>query len=166
MTTNTLIITLVALLLAGCGIYSFTGASIPSDAKTVSVENFTITATNSPASLKQIITEGLKDLFLSQTSLNLTASAGDLRFSGSIAKYEVNPMAIQANETAGKNRLTISVKVKYSNTLNQEKNFESTFSRYRDFNSSENLSDVETVLIEEISKELLEDIFNKAFVNW
>ena len=166
MTKNTLIITLVALLLSGCGIYSFTGASIPSDAKTVSVENFTITATNSPASLKQIITEGLKDLFLSQTSLNLTASAGDLRFSGSIAKYEVNPMAIQANETAGKNRLTISIKVKYSNTLDQEKNFESTFSRYSDFNSSENLSDVETVLIEEISKELLEDIFNKAFVNW
>jgi len=166
MKRNTLTITLVSLLLAGCGIYSFTGASIPNEAKTVSVENFTLTATNSPASLKQIITEGLKDLFLSQTSLNLSESAGDLRFSGNITKYEVNPIAIQANETAGKNRLTINIKVMYNNTLDQKKNFELSFSRYRDFNSSENLSDIEAVLIEEISKELLEDVFNKAFVNW
>ena len=94
MIKHALSIILVASLLFGCGIYSFTGASIPDDAKTVSVEDFAITATNSPASLKQVITEGLKDLFLSQTKLDLTESTGDLRFSGDITKYEVNPMAI------------------------------------------------------------------------
>ena len=75
-------------------------------------------------------------------------------------------MAIQANETAGQNRLTIAIKVKYNNSFDDKQNFESTFSRYRDFNSSENLTDIETILIEEITKELLEDVFNKAFVNW
>ena len=75
-------------------------------------------------------------------------------------------MAIKANETAGKNRLTIAVKVKYNNSFDEKQNFESTFSRYRDFNSTKNLADVEDILIEEITKELLEDVYNKAFVNW
>ena len=157
---------LVNIFITSCGIYSFTGASIPAEAKTASVTYIKSTVTNSPASLSQIITEGLKDLVLSQTNLDLTESEGDLSFSGQITKYQLIPMAIQANETAGKNRLTIGIKVKYNNSINIEQNFESTFSRYRDFNSSENLADVEDFLIEEITKELLEDVFNKAFVNW
>lgn len=159
-------ILLSSILITSCGIYSFRGASIPANAKTVSVAYFTVTATTSPSSLNQIITEGLKDLFLSQTSLELTEPEGDLSFSGEITKYQLKPMAIQANEIAGKNRLTIAIKVKYKNSFDNKKNFESTFSRFRDFSSSENLADVETVLIEEITEELLEDVFNKAFVNW
>ena len=157
---------LVNIFIASCGIYSFTGASIPAEAKTASVTYIKSTVTNSPASLSQIITEGLKDLVLSQTNLDLTELEGDLSFSGQITKYQLIPMAIQANETAGQNRLTIGIKVKYNNSINIEQNFESTFSRYRDFNSSENFADVESILIEEITKELLEDVFNKAFVNW
>jgi hypothetical protein len=159
-------IVLASIFMTSCGIYSFTGASIPTEAKTVSVTYFTTTATNSPSSLNQTITEGLKDLFLSQTNLDLTELEGDLSFSGQITKYQLSPMAIQANETAGQNRLTIDIKVKYTNSFDDKQNFESTFSRYRDFSSSQNLADVEIVLIEEITKELLEDVFNKAFVNW
>ena len=158
-------ILLISIFIASCGIYSFTGASIPANAKTVSVNYFT-TTTNSPSSLNQIITEGLKDLVLSQTNLNLTNKEGDLNFSGKIIKYQVTPIAIQSNETASKNRLTIAIKVKYHNSFEKKQNFEHTFSHYRDFNSSENLTDIEVILIEEITKELLEDIFNKAFVNW
>ena len=159
-------IVLASIFMTSCGIYSFTGASIPTEAKTVSVAYFTTTATNSPSSLNQTITEGLKDLFLSQTNLDLTELEGDLSLSGQITKYQLSPMAIQANETAGQNRLTIDIKVKYTNSFDDKQNFESTFSRYRDFSSSQNLADVEIVLIEEITKELLEDVFNKAFVNW
>ena len=159
-------IVLASIFMTSCGIYSFTGASIPTEAKTVSVAYFTTTATNSPSSLNQTITEGIKDLFLSQTNLDLTELEGDLSFSGQITKYHLSPMAIQANETAGQNRLTIDIKVKYTNSFDDKQNFESTFSRYRDFSSSQNLADVEIVLIEEITKELLEDVFNKAFVNW
>ena len=159
-------ISLISILISSCGVYSFTGASIPTDAKTVSVAYFTSTATNSPSSLNQKITEGLKDLFVSQTNLYLTNNQADLSFTGEITKYQINPIAIQADETAGKNRLTIAIKVKYNNKFNDTQNFESTFSRYRDFSSSENLADIESILIDEISKELFEDVFNKAFVNW
>jgi len=154
------------LLITSCGVYSFTGASIPAQAKSVTVNYFTTSITNSPASLKHKMTEGLKDLFLSQTSLNLEDKEGDLIFTGKIIKYQINPIAIKANETAGKNRLTIDIEIEYINKFNNEENFKSNFSRYRDFNSSENLSDLEDALIEEISVELLEDVYNKAFVNW
>ena len=122
-------IVLASIFMTSCGIYSFTGASIPTEAKTVSVAYFTTTATNSPSSLNQTITEGLKDLFLSQTNLDLTELEGDLSFSGQITKYQLSPMAIQANETAGQNRLTIDIKVKYTNSFDDKQNFESTFSR-------------------------------------
>ena len=149
-----------------CGFYSFTGASIPDEAKTISVNYFSNQVTNSPPTLNQKITEDLKDLFLSQTSLDLKSKNGDLQFSGKIIQYEVSPIAVQANETASKNRLTISVDVSYKNSFSSNNNFENTFKRYRDFEGSVNFSEIENDLIEEIVNELCEDIYNKAFVNW
>ena len=161
-----IIILLTQLLFTSCGIYSFTGASIPNEAKSVSVSYFTSKTNNAPATLNQTITEALKDIILTQTNLIIEEISGDLIFTGQITEYKIKPMAIQANETASKNRLTISLYVKYKNNYVKEQSFESTFSRYRDFNSSENLVDVEAILIEEITAEITEDIFNKAFVNW
>ena len=157
---------LLSSLLVSCGIYSFTGASIPSEAKTVSVQYFNNKAATVQPSLSQVFTERLKDMFLEQTNLTLSENESDLSFSGYISKYQIKPMAIKANETAGKNRLTIAVKVTYNNSLDSENNFEHTFSRYRDYDSEQNISDIENTLIEEITNELSEDVFNKAFVNW
>ena len=157
---------LLSSLLVSCGIYSFTGASIPSEAKTVSVQYFNNKAATVQPSLSQVFTERLKDMFLEQTNLTLSENESDLSFSGYISKYQIKPMAIKANETAGKNRLTIAVKVTYNNSLDSENNFEHTFSRYRDYDSAQNISDIENTLIEAITNELAEDVFNKAFVNW
>ena len=157
---------LLSISLTSCGIYSFTGASIPTEAKTISVDYFNNKAATVQPTLSQVFTERLKDMFLEQTNLSLSENEGDLGFSGYISKYQIKPMAIKANETAGQNRLTIAVKVTYNNSLDSENNFEQTFSRYRDYDSAQNISDIENTLIEEITNELAEDIFNKAFVNW
>ena len=164
----------VIISLASCGIYSFTGASIPPEAKTVSVQYFSNKAATVQATLSQVFTEQLKDMLVEQTNLTLSKNEGDLAFSGYISKYQIQPMAIKADETAGQNRLTITVKVTYNNRFDAKSSFEQTFSRYRDYDSSLNLTDedpesgdqVEDMLIEEITIELVEDIFNKAFVNW
>ena len=156
----------VVILLASCGIYSFTGASIPPDAKTVSVQYFPNKASTIQPNLSQVFTEKLKDVFVEQTNLTLSEDEGNLSFSGHISKYQIKPIAIQSNETAGQNRLTISVNVTFKSTIDTKINFEQTFSRYRDYTSSENISEIEETLIDEISKELVEDIFNKAVVNW
>ena len=91
---------------------------------------------------------------------------GDLRFEGSITGYSVTSVAIQGNETAALNRLTITVKVKFTNTKDDKLDYESSFSRYTDYESSQNLASIEDGLIAEINDQLTQDIFNKAVSNW
>ncbi|MCA1747810.1 MAG: LPS assembly lipoprotein LptE, partial [Bacteroidales bacterium] len=86
--------------------------------------------------------------------------------SGEIRNYETRPTAITGNETAARNRLTISVRVVYTNDVDPEADFDSSFSRYEDYDSSQNLADVEGELIDLIVESIMDDIFSKAFVNW
>ena len=146
--------------------YKFNDASIPLEAKTCSVAYFRNDATLANPTLTQTLTEAMKDIISSQSKLSLVDKGGDLMFEGNITGYSVTPVAVQSNDQAALNRLTISVSVKYSNTFDEKKNFENTFSRYADFQSSQSLSSVESSLITEINKQLTEDIFNKAFNNW
>ena len=98
-----------------CGIYSFNGASISSEIKTININYFKNTASTIQPTLSQTLTEKLKDYFTQQTNLKIDENNGDLIFKGEIIKYEIKPMAIQSNEIAGQNRLTISVKVDFEN---------------------------------------------------
>ena len=151
---------------SSCGIYSFTGASIEPEIKTVSVDYFQNQATLVNPMLSQTITEALKDKFLSRTSLKLVDEEGDLQFSGAITSYSTSPQAISGDQTAQLNRLTVTVRVSFINTVNESKNFNTSFSRYLDYDSSLNLNDVEGALVEEIVAVLIDDIFNRAVVNW
>ena len=117
-------------------------------------------------SLSQEFTEALQDKFMRQTSLTLSESNADYELEGEIVGYSTSPIAIQGNETAALNRLTISVNVRFTNKLNEKDNFEQRFSRYVDYDSSRNLSEVESDLVKQINEVLVEDIFNKAVVNW
>ena len=157
---------MISIFISSCGIYSFNGASISKNTKTITIKYFTNNASTIQPTLSQVITEKLKDYFTQQTNLSINDNDGDLKFSGEITKYEIKPMAIQSNEVAGKNRLTIAVKVDFTNVYENEYNFSHIFSRYRDYESSQNFSEIEEILIEEISNELIEDIFNKSVVNW
>ena len=161
--------TLVFLLListSSCGIYSLNGASIPPNAESISVSYFNNQANTINPNLSSTFTEKLKDIFIQQTNLNLIEENGDLAFSGFISKYEIKPISIQANETAAQNRLTISINVTYESKFEQNNNFTKMFSRYKDYNSSQNLTDIEESLVNAITNEIVEDIFNKSVVNW
>ncbi|MBU0488724.1 MAG: hypothetical protein KKA07_01330 [Bacteroidetes bacterium] len=161
-----IIIGVCSLFLGACHIYSFTGASIPPEAKTVSVKYFPNQASIVKPTLSQSFTEKLRDKITSQTSLILVERAGDLQFEGRIVDYSVAPTAIQSNETAALNRLTITVEVKYENKFDEKQNFDTRFARYADYESSQSLSAVEDQLLEQINEALVDDIFNKALVNW
>lgn len=154
------------LAITGCGVYSFTGASISPDIKTISIASFPNQASLVQPSLSQVFTEKLKDKFVSQTNLTQINSSGDISFEGYISDYNSQPTAIQGNEQAALNRLTITVKVKFINTKDEKQNFESSFSRFADYDSKQNLSTVENQLISEICTQLVDDIFNKAMINW
>ena len=152
--------------LTSCGIYSFSGASISNDVKNITINNFQNIASLAPPTLSSTLTEALKDKFLSETRLSPIDNDGDLIFNGQITNYTINPIAIQANETASKNRLTISIKVNLINNIDEESNYNKTFSRYVDYESSINFTSIEESLNKEIVSQLIEDIFNEAFTNW
>lgn len=166
MKLKTLFIILTSLL-ASCKIkYSLNGATIPIEAQTVSVAFFPNNTTLGAPSLSQRFTEKLRDVVSSQTRLGLVSQNGDLQFEGSIADYNISPVAIQSTDLAGLNRLTITVNVKYSNKFDATKNFEQSFTRFADYKSTDNINDKEAELVQEIYRQLTEDVFNRAFNNW
>ena len=153
--------------LSSCKVhYSFSGASVSPDVKTVSIQTFKNNASLAPPTLSQSLTEAVKDIFTSQTNLGIVSSSGDLNFEGEITNYFTQPVAIQSNDQAALNRLTISVSVKFTNAKDEKQNFEITFSRYADYSSTQNLSAVQDELIRQINEQLVQDIFNKAMINW
>lgn len=154
-------------LLLSCSVkYSFSGASIPPEVKTVQIEYFKNNAPLVEGTLCQVMTDAMKDKFSAETSLNLVNENGDLFFEGTIVEYKTSPVSIQGDDQAAMNRLTIAIKVSFVNHFDENQNFETTFSRYADFPSDENLADVQEGLIEEITTVLVEDVFNKSVINW
>lgn len=155
------------IIISSCKVnYSFSGTSVSPDVKTVSIQYFRNNASLAPPTISQSLTEALKDIFTSQTKLGLVSQNGDLNFDGEIIGYATAPVAIQSNDQAALNRLTITVNVKFSNAKDEKQNFETTFSRYAEYSSSQSLSAVQSGLIDQINKQLVQDIFNKAMINW
>ena len=157
-------------LISACSLpkYSLSGASIHPDAKTVSIQYIQNNAPLVNPQLSQELTEALKDKFVSQTNLSLINREGDLEFSGEVINYQTKPMAIQENDIAALNRLTITIRIKFVNKKDPDSkyDFDKTFSRYDDYQSDKDLSQVEGDLIVKIIEELVEDIFNESVVNW
>lgn len=157
----------LAIGLTSCKIkYSLDGASIPIEAKTISVTFFANNTTLGSPSISQKFTEKLRDMVSTQTRLALMKQNGDLQFEGAITDYNISPVAIQSTDQAALNRLTITVNVKYTNKFDATKNFEQAFTRFADYKTSSSLSTEEDKLLIEINRQLTEDIFNKAFNNW
>jgi hypothetical protein len=164
-----LIIILMLLLLTGCFSIRYDmkgGADINPAIKTVSVQYFNNRAMRVEPSLSQKFTDALKDYMENNTKLRVVNTLGDVDFSGEITNYDIQSVAISAGDVAAKTRFTITVRVKYTNAINPDDDFDTSFSRYRDFDSTKDFGSVESALTEEIINEIIEQIFNKAFVNW
>ena len=154
------------MIFTSCVRFTFSGASIPEGAKTFSVNYFVNNASLVNPSLSQLITDKLRDRIQSQTSLIMVNDNADLTFEGEIINYVVQPAALQANDVASLNQLTITINVKYSNKIDEKQSFSQQFSRYQQFSSTVSFSSVESSLTEQIVDDLVDDIFNRAFINW
>jgi len=134
--------------------------------KTFSVDYFPNRAKLVNPNLSQQFTEALQDKIMKQTSYNLIPENGDLEYSGQITDYDVKPMNIQQGDLAAQNRLTITVKVKFTNNKDHNQDWEKTFTAFEDFDSNSSISDVEDQLVPEITTKLNDDIFNASIANW
>ena len=150
-----------AMIVHSCGIYSFSGTSIQPDVYTVTINYLRVNP-----SLSNELTEALKDQFRRLTRLEEVDQEGDLEISGEITGYDVKAMAVTADEVAAQNRLTVNVKIYFTNRKYPEDDFEKSFSAYADYDSSNTLDAMESQLCEEIIDKLIEDIFNATVANW
>jgi hypothetical protein len=158
---------LFSLSFTSCKVYNFTGSSLSPDLKTIAIDNIVNEVGQGPPRLAQNFTERLKDYFQSNTNLRVVKSNADLHIEGAIVGYILSPLAPGANETGTRNRLTMSVKIKYENYKDSTQNVNSTFSQYgNDFDASKSFSSVENDEIEVIFDKLLLDIFQKTTANW
>jgi hypothetical protein len=165
------ILILLVILLVGtftaCKInYGFTGAVPMVGVKTFSVSYFPNRARLVNPNLSQQLTDGMQEKLIRQTSYSQIQEDGDLEFSGQVTDYEVRPMNIQEGDLAAQNRLTVTIKVKYTNNKDHEQDWEKTFSAYEDFDSNNSLNTVEESLVPEIIKKLTDDVFNASIANW
>ena len=156
---------------SACGIYSFTGASIPPGTETFQVNYFNNEAGNRPGStvepgLDQDFTLALQDLLLNQTNLDLVTNSGDLIYEGEITEYSVKPMSATAEITAAQNRLTMTVALRFFNSKKEEDDFKRNYSFYFDFPADQQVYDIVDSAHKEIFDRITQDIFNDTLAKW
>ncbi len=158
---------------SGCGNYSFTGASIPDDVKTISITQFFNDSGGGPPNMGQFFTEELRDQFQRNTNLELIQRQGDLQFEGAITRYEIRPQSIASSgnslqsDQSGLMRLTITVQTTFTNLKREEDNFNRPFTFFADYDPQANtLAQVESELIDEIFEQIIQDIFLASVAQW
>lgn len=157
---------LAALALSSCGIYSFSGTSIQPDVNTITINYFEYKAMKVNPSLSNDLSEAMRNQFRRMTRLEQVEMDGDMDITGEITGYDVSAAAVTANEVAARNKLTVTVKVVFTNRKYPEDNFTKSFSAYSEYDSTNSLDAVESSLCAEIIDKIVEDVFNASVAQW
>ena len=124
--------------------YKFNGSSIDyTKTRTISISDFPNTAELVYPPLSQQFSETLRDIYIRQTRLQQIKKGGDLHIEGEIVGYQLTPMAISADSYSSQTKLTMTIKVRFSNNKNPQDDFEKTYSTFQNFDSSKMLTDVQ-----------------------
>ena len=159
---------LLSVLLTGCTItYKFNGASIDySKTHSISIADFPNQAALVNPTLASDLTEGIRDVFTKQTRLQILRKGGDLELEGEITDYQLTPLAIAADSYAAETKLTMTVRVRFTNNVNPEESFEKTYSAYQTFDSSKMLNDVQNELCTVMIQQIADYIYNDTVAKW
>lgn len=159
---------LMIVLLVSCTIsYKFNGASINYDIiKTITIENFPNRALYQWGPMEAMFNNALSDIYANQTKLQQVNRNGDLLLSGEITAYDQVNKSISSDGYSSMMQLKMTVKVKFENAKNPTEDFERQFSASREFDASQQLNDVQDELVNQMIKEIVEQIFNATVANW
>jgi hypothetical protein len=161
-----ILIIIVSISFSSCGVYNFTGGQVPPDVKTISIQNIYNESGQGPTNLSQNMTEKLKSYYQSNTKLLLVPSGADWKLEGKIIGYASSGVAPTAQENSATNRLTITVKMAFTNTKDEKQNFDQNFSFFADYAQDKTLFDIENDLPPKILDQIVLDIFQKTTSNW
>ena len=159
---------MLSFVLVSCSIsYKFNGASIDyTKTKTISIVDFPNTAELVYPPLTQVFGEGLRDAYSKQTRLQLLKKGGDLHIEGEITGYQLTPMAIGTDSYAAETKLTMTVKVRFTNNKNPEDDFEKSYSASQIFPSTTMLTAVQADLAKTMVADIVDNIYNDTVAKW
>ncbi len=148
--------------------YSFRGINIPPEVKTFYVERFDNRASNVVPTLAQDFSQELIDKVRNESSLKWTETDPDIEFNGVITRYDVSSAAPQEGVTTAFNRLEIRISVEYISNKDKsgKSDWKKNFNDYIDYDSGQNILNIQDELIADINERLIEKIFQAAFTNW
>lgn len=147
--------------------YQFNGSNIDYNlTKTMHIADFQNQALTQYPPLIQTFNNRLKDVYTRNTKLQFINNNADLELDGEIIKFETSPLAVREDGLAGQIRLTMDVRIRFRNNKNPSEDKEQTFSAYRDFSSSQSISDVQDALGSELTEDIVDQIFNATMANW
>ena len=163
-----LVICFVGISMTSCLIsYKFNGSSIDyTKTRTISISDFPNTAELVYPPLSQQFSETLRDIYIRQTRLQQIKKGGDLHLEGEIVGYQLTPMAISADSYSSQTKLTMTIKVRFSNNKNPQDDFEKTYSAFQNFDSSKMLTDVQDELAKTMISEIVDNIYNDTVAKW
>ena len=158
----------LAFMLPSCTIsYKFNGASIDyAKVKSISISDFPNNAALVYPQLSADLSQGIRDIYQRQTRLQVLNRGGDMELSGEITGYTLTPMAIAADSYSAETKLTITIKVHFTNNVAPEESFDKTYTAYQTFDSSQMLNDVQEELCAIMITELAENIYNDTVARW
>lgn len=156
------------MVLNACSIsYKFNGASIDySKTKSISIADFPNNAALVYAPLSNDLSEAIRDLYQRQTRLEIVRRGGNLELEGEITGYTLTPMAVSSDSYASETKLTLTVRVRFTNNVAPEESFEKTYTAYDTFDSSNMLEDVQDELCSKMITQIAESIYNDTVAKW
>jgi len=163
-----LLVSIISLLLMSCSIsYKFNGSSIDyTKTKTLSIFDFPNAAELVYPPLSQEFSEALRDSYTKQTRLQLLKKEGDLHLEGEITGYLLTPLAISADSYASQTKLTLTIKVRFTNYKNPEEDFEKSYTSFQTFDSNLILTNVQDALNKQMITDIVDNIYNDTVAKW
>lgn len=156
------------LLLTGCSVsYKFNGASIDyAKTKTIQIADFPIRASYVWAPMGPMFNNELKSQFTDHTRLKLVNRNGDLKLEGEITRYDQRNKGVSSEGHSAMVELSMTVNARFTNNAKHSDDFEQQFTATTSYESTQSLSSVQDDLVEEMVKNICEQIFNQAVANW
>ena len=169
--TNKMRITLclVALmLLTACSVsYKFNGASIDySKTKTIQISEFPLRSSYVWGPMAPMFNNQLRDQFAAHTRLVQVKRNGDLKIEGEITQYQQRNKSVSAEGYSAQTELSMTVNVRFTNTVNHSEDFERTFTATQSYETTRTLNEVQEELVTQMCKDLCDQIFNATVANW
>ena len=159
---------LFTFLLLSCSVsYKFNGASIDyTKTKTIQIADFPIRSSYVWGPMGPLFNNELKDMFANHTRLSQVKRNGDMKIEGEITQYQQRNKSVSAEGYSAQTELSMTVNVRFTNTVNHSEDFERTFTATQSYETTRTLNEVQEELVTQMCKDLCDQIFNATVANW